>query len=304
MPKSISMVQKREWLEQFERGITETHIAAKSKRDIRTVKKGLDEARRERVSSQARAELVKDAMQKHNDKLIKIVNELIPLLKLPSPNQEIPWEDQFISGEIKLDGMVARYGNLFTPNTISIVLDAEEKPEWELLKEHLKKDPLWLSLSQWKNYSAAHLESIIRLKLILARNLEKNTGLKFARDAISGSYLYSHSVSFLFKLMLWKLPRMDAVEEFEQNIRTDPDKGDIKYASSTILAHDPGKEDICRTNILKVVKQLVESEQAKEVVRTGKVVEEANEKAKRAANEIVMMGLVPGQCRICSRLGV
>jgi len=59
MPKKIPIVDKRGWLQDYEQGKSEAAIASQNHRDLRIIKKGIAEARRERVVNLARADLVK-----------------------------------------------------------------------------------------------------------------------------------------------------------------------------------------------------------------------------------------------------
>jgi len=304
MPKSISMAQKREWLEKFERGVTETQLASRAKRDIRTIKKGLEDARRERVASQARAELLKEAMRDHNKHLLSTVNDLISALKVPSAGEILPWDQQFTSGSIKLAGMTAVYENLVTPNAITVKLDVEDKEEWDLLKEHLKRDKMWPSLNQWKKKVAILLESRIRLKQLFAKTLEKQTGCKIVKESATGFFIYSLSMDIVFQDILEQLVSLTAEVSFEDNIQIDTENGGVRYRSSFILAQARGKEKECRSRILEAIKQVLETNQARNVTATYKDVDELTSKLSKTVNQISLMGLVPGQCSICSRLGL
>ncbi len=304
MPKTISMAQKREWLERFESGVTETQLASRAKRDIRTIKKGLDDARRERVASRARAELVKEAMRDHNKQLLNTINELIAALKVPSPGETLPWDQQFTSGSIKLAGMTATYENLVSPNAVTIILDVEGKEEWDLLKEHLRRDKMWPLLNQWKKTVAVLLEARIRLKQLFAKTLEKQTGCKIIKDAASGSFIYSLSMGAVFHDVLEHLISPTAGITFEDNIQIDKEGDVVRYRSSFILARVRGKEEECRNQILGVIKQALGSNQAREVIATYKDADDLTSKLRKTVSEFSLLGLVPGQCRICSRLGL
>jgi len=48
MSRKIPMVTKKQWLKEYEEGKSQSAIATKYRRDIRTIKKGIEEARRER----------------------------------------------------------------------------------------------------------------------------------------------------------------------------------------------------------------------------------------------------------------
>jgi len=73
----------------------------------------------------------------------------------------------------------------------------------------------------------------------------------------------------------------------------------------TILAHAPGMEQEYREHLISAISDLMHKhEEVNSVSKTYKVVEELAVKVRQTAEELSSMGLVPGQCRICRRLGM
>jgi len=65
-----------------------------------------------------------------------------------------------------------------------------------------------------------------------------------------------------------------------------------------------GKEEECSQNILAAFKELLNSLEIHKVINSYKYLNEWADKAKQAADEIVLLGYLPGNCRICQRLGM
>lgn len=307
MPKVDSIIKKRGWLKDYEQGQSEAAIAKDAHRDVRTIKRGIEEAKREQVSSVARAELLKEALRNHHETLLSLINEMLLALKLPPANQPIPWESAFSPGSIKIDGGTAKYEYLFGSDVTSITLitlDVEDKIEWELIREHLKRGPFLEALNQWKKALASHLTARMIMKRKLVPLLKEKTGYTVVKDATKGPFIYSHSIDFLFGQMLMAMTRLGGIEDLKGSIKAEHDSGDIRYSSWTVLAHAPGAEQACMNSIIEVLDELLKSLEAKSVLETYRVCEELTAKARRAAAEICMMGLLSGQCRICRRLGI
>jgi len=76
MPKKFSVTDKNKWLEDYENGKSESSIANDSSCDLRTVKRGIEEARRQRDAVAARVDLLKQAVLKHQERLMKKLNAL------------------------------------------------------------------------------------------------------------------------------------------------------------------------------------------------------------------------------------
>ena len=304
MPKVDSIIKKREWLRAYEQGRSETAIAKEAHRDVRTIKRGIEEARHEQVSSVARAELLKEALRNHHKTMLGEIDEMLLALKVPPASQPVPWESAFSPGSMKIDGGTARYEYLFSLEVTSITLDVEDKTEWELIREHLKRDPLWESLKQWKKALASHLTARMIMKRQLATLLKEKTGYAVVDDVTNGPFIYSHSMDFLFRQMLLGMPWLAEIKDLKRSISADRGSGDVRYGSGTVLAHAPGAEQECRKSIVEVLDELPKSMVADAVIETYRECEELTAKVRRAANEICMMGLLPGQCRICRRLGI
>jgi hypothetical protein len=304
MPKKVSLIEKRAWLAEYESGNSEASIAHKARRDVRTIKKGIEEARRERDTRIARADLIKEALRSHNESLLKLIRETLSTVKPPGSNQTIPWKRENISDLIRIDGGNVRYENLPELKVTSITLDTEDKTEWALLEEHLKPERSLNFLGQWKKALAAHLEARIAAKRKLANLLQEKTGCHLADLPISGSFLYSSSVDFLFQQMTQQLLQLADTSDLNSNIFIDTEKGNVRYGASTILAHDPRKERECRQHILDALKVLLSSDEAQSVIDTYPAVKDLTTKARQTLEEISLLGLVPGQCRVCRRLGM
>ena len=303
MPRKISTIQKREWLEDYERGIAEASIAGKARCDPRTVKKGIEEARMERHANVAKAELLKEALRKHNGSLLNLIGKILPALVSFPSNQSIPWGDEPMSGSVAIPGGTAQYEN-WPELMVSITLDAETETEWDLLREHIKRDQLWTALEQWRRTLASHFEARMAMEQKLADLLEAMTKYRLVSNTAGAPFLNPYSVEFLFRFEIERLLGPVSRYKAEDSIVADSGKGEVRYGQGTGLAYAPGKEDECREDIISALSKLRESDEAKSATETFKTLEKSTAKARRTAEEIRMLGLVPGQCRICRRLGM
>ena len=316
MPKKIPIVDKRGWLQDYEQGKSEAAIASQNHRDLRIIKKGIAEARRERVVNLARADLVKEAIRNHNEKLLSIVQGILPVLKPPASTQPVPWKWQISTSLIPIEGGKAEYEYWEQPKVFTITLNVENKTDWRFFEEHVKYEDLWKLLNQWKKILASHLEARMVLKRSLekllenegkglgASELEKRGKYVLVDEPVAGAFIYSHSVDFLFQIATQGLLGLADTGDFEDNIIVDTNSGDIRYGG-TILAHAPGAEQEYRDHLINAISNLMQKhEEVNSVSKTYKMVEESTVKVRQAAEEISSMGLVPGQCRICRRLGM
>jgi len=303
MPRKFSITKKREWLEAYERGTPEAAIAGTDHCDVRTIKKGITEARRERDVSLARADLLKEALHKHNADLMSLLKQLENVLQsIPVP-QAIPWGES-AAGSLKFPGGKAQYETWPEIKVWNVTLDIEAEARWQLLLEHLKRDPLNKALNIWRKTLSSHIEAQVSLKQELAELLENKTGYQLENKRAGDRCLFSSAVDHLFYFLLMGLPRPIDISEMVNDIVADSNTGQVKYGEGTTLALAPGKEEDCKNNIIDALKELSTKEAMGTVITNYETHRTSSDKASKAVEEIRMMGLVPGQCRICRRLGI
>ena len=294
MPKRFSIVDKRRWLEKHESGKSEPSIAREAGCDARTVKKGIDEARREVYARTARAELLKEALRKHQASLLGTLEQLLSSLNVS--RDDLPFLKWNTSNFIAVEGE-------FSPD---VALSVEYGSEWNLLKEHTKRDSLWKVYDRRQRAIAAHLKAKVALQHKTVSLIEEKTGYKVVDDgqAISPPFVrISATGSLFFEVAIRRILGIRDDRNLDKEIVTDTASGEVKHVAIT-LAKAPGKEAECKDNLLTALRELEQSSEALDVSNTYKVLEESNARARKAVEEMLLLGLVPGQCRICRRLGM
>jgi hypothetical protein len=300
MPKKFDDAKKREWLEFYDHGRSEKWIANRAKCDIRTVKNAINGARLKRDVAIARIELVKDALHNHQKELLEELSQIKAGLVVPDKDFAVlSWsrgKDSILDdtgGQTKLD-------------------DGEDSAMHRLLKEHLKRDKLWRALVQWKKARASHLAAKLELQRTTVKLLEEKTGYKMAGDDGISPFVYSYTAgALLYKTAIDvafaapdKKAQKDIVDKMEAAIAVNTKNGDVIFQRGSILAVVPGGEQATRQNLLDAMKTLGRSPQAKAVVETYHTLERITTKARQVVEDARLLGLVPGQCQICRRLGM
>jgi len=300
MPKIYLAHQKRKWLELSEKGKSEKWIANNAKCDYRTIRKGIEEARRERNAIAAQIELVKEALTDHKDQLLAVLDGMRSMVVMPPDNLEIRTERNGRIAPIPLTGIRVR-----SDETGSLVLDvhAEEEVAWELLQEHLKGDKLWKSYREWKETLVAHLEARIDLKSEAAKLIEETTGLVI-RDKVSGGrmpYISPAAVQVFYELALRQaLKRIDGTN-LEERL-TASDDGYVRLGSEFAYAPDGPQE--CRDQLIVALKSLYLSPMVNEIAASYNRLQEATAETGRIIDEIALLSMLTGSCRVCRRLGI
>ena len=70
------------------------------------------------------------------------------------------------------------------------------------------------------------------------------------------------------------------------------------------LAYCPGKQNKCREVLITVFNRIPDLPEMERVVTTETELKNVSSKLKRSLEDILLMGLVPGRCRICSRISL
>lgn len=178
MPKKPvpSPVEMRQWLDWLENGLSETAIAKKAGREIRTVKKYLAIAADERRANIAQLDLIKEALKTHQGQLIDTLDKLSNNAEVISPHAfELPWPfDNDCALQFPGGSAVFSYGE--NRIEVDLTLDFEKSLELELIKEHLPKDSLWGEHKKWQNALGFYFQALATFKEKAASILMQNTG--------------------------------------------------------------------------------------------------------------------------------
>jgi len=304
MPKKFLDTDKRKWLELYESGKTEKWIAReRAKCDLRTVKKGIEEARRKQDVVIARRELVKDALRKHQDSLLKELDEILSTPYLPTQDYVVlPWHrgGDFILTESNnsaaIEGHVSERA---TPSR------SGSEAVRQLLKKHLKNDRLWKVLAQRGKTYTAHLIARTVLQRKIVAVIQEKTGCKLAEGKdVPRPFLWAYTTGDLFFRAVLQHALGDHKRiDLETDIIASTASGDVRY-HSLVLGEAPGNEEKIRVNLIEAFRELKGSSEAVSVVDTYKTLEDAMTRVRQVVEQIRLLGLIPGQCEICRRLGM
>jgi len=306
MPKRFSEMDKREWLDLYETGKSEKWIVRERAHcDPRTVKRGIDEARRRRDANMARVELVKDALRTHHKDLLGELQHMLSSLTMPLVDFTVlSWHhngDSIFTVDDKTKEMNRKEQAI----TVTEKVNIDRSTKRDLLKEHLKNDRLWKILAQLKRDYHENTQARVALQRKIVNIVEKQTGYKFDDgNKLSTNFIYSCTTGDLFfKSILQKAFGVRRTVNLEKDIYADVSRGTVQYHGST-LAEVVGNEEVCKKNLLIALRKLQILEEVSRVVETQQALAASNEKAKQAVELLLLLNFVPGQCQVCKRLGI
>lgn len=302
MPKKIPILETVRWLEAYEQGMSEARIAKRAKRDIRTVKRGIEQARRQREAFHARAEILKDALLGHQRDLLELVMAIHSAIDLPASSVPLVegQDGRWLPARSK--GIVAQY----EPGTgWQVALETEDSTVWELAQEHLRRDPLWKALEIWRKTFGNHLSARSSLKRKAAETLLAKTGSSFGEETSSPPFIVRETaVGLLYQAALNAALGIPAMPGLEDQVVSDTATSEVRTGRNELLAKAPGAEAEYRANMLRASEETLASREVGAVQDTNHELVQATDKARRLAEEITLLKLVPGRCRVCKRLGM
>jgi len=259
--------KRREWLERYESGgESPPSIAEKDKFDVRTVRKQIEKAKEEREAREARAAVVRGALEEHYRDIVEFVEGL----------------DAEVNAEA----------------TISLSL--RENPMWKALKEHQLRSPLWGYLRDWDNLHDKINTSIDDIRTRLEREVgadNRLTGLTSDqhKSAVSGILA---ALSFQAQQWARGIEGLDLDQHF---ISKPQENGDfeIEYGSFHFGAHNEKHVKAIRD----IIGDLEEHFPLwKEYEDFQKAVEHLLKVKDKIRDELMIVRyrrIVPGHCRYC-----
>ena len=287
MSKKISIQEKKKWLDMYEQGKTEVQVAREMRRDPRTIVKGIEEASKDRRLASAEAEMLRNALFKHQDQLTGILKNIATMLVMPPDNLEMREEREGFLAPISLSGALLKHPS---EEQMTLEVHIEDKLEWELLKEHLRQDKLWEYIKQWRKAMIDHALARWQFKQAVKLELVRDTDLKFLnyKDSKQSDNLLRELVDLLY----------DVTTHRFLGIQNATDVGDV--IDTKLASYDNTAES--RQKIVSVFNSLPGTIQAYKVKSTHEELARVTRLAKRQVDEIMLLGMITGKCRVCRRL--
>jgi len=309
MPMKFSMVKKREWLEAYEGGMSEASIASGSRCDIRTVRRGIDEARRERDAQAARVEVLKHAALKHQERLLQKLEDIMSTLTLPA-------YDWAVLSWVQSGASILNKADLDLANTVKnedrnelkgagVSADVAEDMVDDMLRQHLRGDKLWKLIARRERAYSAHRSARADLQCKVVRLLEARTGcaLDERGDAKPPSVCSYTAGELCYRFALGHSFGELTDSSWQDEITVDS-SGDHVVHRNNILAHAPGKAAEFRENLVNAFREAQLTGEVTRVKDTHEELVTATLGVRKAIEEIKQLGLVPGACNVCRRLGM
>lgn len=304
MPKTYPDSVKEQWFIQLAQGKSPKKIAHEAHCDERTVKRSIQEIRSRRAAQEALTQLYQEAIRGHMNKLNTALDRIINELRLPDPHQtEIAWVD------INTSRIPSNPEREIGEEKIRMFGHGDDTfSEGALLAEHLRNGKAWRAFADWKRNREKYRIACGQLQIKIIEILSDTTGLAvqvkvnvtapFLDAEVAGDLLYRSVIQYLF-------PKEGALK-LERELVIDGEHGVVKHRGIALAEgfRNSQKAAECRTNIVKSLEMLKENDEARQLLNTFQQLEKTLPRVRNELRAIQLLGVLPGQCRLCRQFGL
>jgi len=259
---------KREWLRRFdEDGESPPQIAKADGYDVRTVRKQIELARQEREVREARAMVLRDALEKHYRDLYTFAGKL---------DSDLSWPPKHISFGLKEDRM------------------------WQALREHMPRSPIWKAIPRWEQL-ADQFDLCIKGVEERAKVEAQARGLNFAQaTGEPGLYEgFGQGVAFHAASLARGHRGLKDVGKFSQTRATDAGLHEVKKGVLGLGLMHPDEIVNLETIYLELLDEVNGWEEANDLHQVVLALERQSTVLHDELASIILRRVVPGRCKYC-----
>lgn len=258
--------QSNDWLQRYEKGETPPKIAETDGFDVRTVRRHIEQAKQEREIHEARAIVLRNALERHFDDIVKFASKTDADITREEPLSNLLRQDRILSA----------------------------------LKQHLPRSPLWAYLARWDILLKDLVEKQNATRARIIETLKTHPGLKPVSDAGETLVIPGIAEALAFQMKSW--PRGSRGLILKDDVHIEQAEGrsvNIRYG-----AYNMGRVDKGHVAIIKKKLAVIESEIPgwQEYADLQKLFGELEHLKVNLQDELAVITLrrvVPGRCRYC-----
>ena len=341
MPKQskVSSLERRNWLERYEKGMRLDGLAKEARRDPRTITTHIEKARLERDFEAAQRDQLREALQAHQDDLLgQLVRirglvglpqlDLMPMKGLDFGLEDLADSDDLaqqlnvgLGPYLQMEAYISEVNPAFgasqptaSEQAITVVRDrsgpkevrlAEEGSRlWRALKEHLgARNQLWRSLADWQQSLLDELQARAGLDRIIRKTAE---GIYKCPVLLSSPPQEPRLTTALIRFARVEVTRRLAIGEPATNYASRlVQKGNSleDQVTNSILADNLQDTGMAVDQFISVVDAMTGVAEAQEAARRHEVLQERIVKAHDSLDDYLLLHHVPGRCSLCKKLG-
>ena len=259
--------QRKEWFIRYEQeGESPPQIAKKDGFDVRTVRKVIEFERQERERREAKAMVLRQALEHHYEDLCDVAK--------------------------RLDDLVAREERQLST--------MRNEPLWAALSEHLPRSPMWRLLAKWEDLCREVKELGLRLKDRFRSEIGDRSPVEFSED------LKQVGLSKGTALMAATIGKGIArgtrsPEELVKFVRTSVGEGisDVESGDHHIGRIPDEKIESVQNLLSAIILESTTWGEYSNLAKSLKELDRVKQNLKDEFNIIILRRVVPGRCRYC-----
>lgn len=331
------MVERRNWLENHEKGRALDEIAREARRDQRTVKTNVERARLERDFEAVEREQLREALRSHQADMLAQLERFMhavqmpdltfrpvtspdfglesllspkellsnsqvslgPTLSLPAGSSGIQLLDSSRQGEMLSAITVLRDGT----GPTGVLLAGEDSTLWRAVKEHIgSRDPLWRNISHWKQALLNDCQGIASLNRAIKNRAEESFGmLVLWGSGHQAPYLAAPLVGWA-RAAAVRVADGEPVPEVTKEVR-EVEAGRLESLNGLLIAVGIQADGEWEQRLQKTVEGLIGLDEVGSAARTGKILQDKRTNVYQSLEEYLLVHHLPGRCSLCRKLG-
>lgn len=257
---------RSEWLRRYEGGESPTKIAENDNFDVRTVRKHIELAKQEREVREARAAVLRNALERHYVDLCEFAENL----------------DSKIEGE----------------HTVALAPESDRM--LLALRQHLPRSPLWNNLRKWNRLHEENTRLEDEVKRRLKEEIEPDPKLSVFLHSDEHGVVDAISVALAFQVKAWSQGWKGL--HLDDDLKAEPDgEGFVnaRYGSAEMGRVKQEHVAYIREALIDFESRVRDWQQYTDIKKN---VEELKQLKVRLRDELAIITLrrvVPGRCKYC-----
>ncbi|MBW2342083.1 MAG: hypothetical protein JRF50_17365 [Deltaproteobacteria bacterium] len=258
---------RRKWLKRYEEeGESPPQIADKDGFDVRTVRKQIQEAQRDREIREGRLMVLRNAIEEHHRDLVNFAQQL----------------DSRIAGEAM------------------ITAELRSAPMWLALRQHLPRSPLWKGFDKWDKLLQKTDGLRKNIKAKLEKKLTANSKLRDISALRSSGVIPGMVAALAFQMEQWARGKdgLSTENSFHIKLYKD-DLVKIEYGPFNMW---PVVKKLVPELKAIIIAWETEVKTWQEYYDMEKMIQDlirANQKLRDELTTIILRRIVPGKCKYC-----
>jgi hypothetical protein len=286
-------------LEDYQQGAGVKELATRTGRNPQTINKQIRLALEEREQLLARVELFRQVITKHNADLLGAIGRMRDVLDVPPDERLTPVALFPFSGYGYTGLSIVRQDR-----EVQIHLptgDEDQQRLVELVREHLSSQrQLWKDWDAWRGRMVDYARACVALGRDVGIRAADRLALPLVATGGSDEGIHEQYVTWLCRLAI-EAALGKQVSAADPTLRIEGES--LRYGGST-LATSPEKARLekAQTFFRKQLQTLPGDTRIQKIAQEKAALEQERGVLRRRLGDLLLMGLVPGQCSACKHI--